>query len=175
MATTADWAPTTKEVGARLRARLTTQYGGELEDFDDTTRPTGDQVEDLILQEVDTLGDVIGFNLDPRFWPAARRLVVIGTAMAVELGYYPEQVATGRSPYDRLKELYDDRLAALKTAVENGGSGGDDNAMGAMSPAGDAGHGLSDYPTSPFVIWDELATGCPVPPNTPAVGWGTNW
>jgi hypothetical protein len=56
---------------------------------------------------------------------AARRVAAIGTALLVELSYFPEQTATGRSPYDQLKELYDARFARLKAQIDEVNAGGE--------------------------------------------------
>ncbi|NAZ73858.1 hypothetical protein GTQ99_00235 [Kineococcus sp. T13] len=53
---------------------------------------------------------------------AAAELVALRAAMAVELSYFPEQIQTDSSPYDRLKELYDQGVkAALPRVTEESG------------------------------------------------------
>lgn len=141
-----DWAPAVAAVGARLRSRTKDRDGNELGTFTDTTRPTGDEVERLIAEEAGNVADVVGDDLDIKFWERAAAVTVLGTAAAVELTYFPEQVATGRSPYDQLKTLYTERLGNLKTAVEAGGGDTPGEGDATALPQG-------YFPDVPLVDW----------------------
>lgn len=119
----ADWAPTTSDVGALLRARTKDRSGNELGDFTANTRPTGVQVEALIEQatsDIDEALSVLG-PIPENLYGLARRVAGLGTALGVELGYFPEQVGTGRSPYAQIKDMYDDRLKVLRSSIEAAG------------------------------------------------------
>lgn len=123
MHTTADWAPTTADVGALLRARTKDENGNEVGDFTADTRPTGDQVEALIATASQDLADSLAVAVPEELFGAARRVSAYAVALEIELGYYPEQINTGRSPYAQLKAIYDERLLALRAALS--ASGGD--------------------------------------------------
>lgn len=150
---TDDWAPTVRDVGALLRSRTRDTNGNELGTFTRDTRPTDTQVVELIDMAAADLVDAVGTDdLPVRFRESASRVVTIGAALEVELTYFPEQVASERSPYDRLKALYDERLARLVTAVS----------VDIDVPGEDA---------------DEQGPSYAFPDRTytPMVGWDSNW
>lgn len=129
-----DWAPAVADVGAVLRARTKDTNGNELGTFTPNTRPTDAQVTSLIDTAAGDLASVVGSDLPEVTWPLAGSVTSIGAAMLVELSYFPEQVATGRSPYDQLAALYEQRLGRLKGAVIEAGGDVPDEA-GARPPA----------------------------------------
>jgi hypothetical protein len=116
-----DWAPTVAAVGALLRSRTVDRGGNELGTFTAETRPTGDQVTDLIAQAGGTAASWAGADLAEPIWPMAAAYVAIRAALLVELTYFPEQVATGRSPYAELKALADEQRKDLAGAISEAG------------------------------------------------------
>lgn len=120
------WTPGVDDVGSILRARTKDTSGNELGTFTPETRPTADQVTSLIAQAA---GDVTGaISKDPADMPTKahgpfKSVATVGAAMLVELSYFPEQVATGRSPYDQLAELYATRLGRLRGLLGLDGDG----------------------------------------------------
>lgn len=148
-----DYTPTVADVAAILRARTKTVGGEEAGTFNpegapqqDRTRPTAEQVTSLINS---TLGDVsasFGADIpdapgdDPALYrTSARKLAALAVALEVELSYFPEQVATGRSPYAQLKALYDDRSKRLLGVIFPGSGGGDGGGVAAQVPMPSAG------------------------------------
>jgi hypothetical protein len=121
---TSDWAPLVADVGAILRARTKDSNGNELGTFTANTRPTGDQIDELIETAITDIESEVG-SVPDVLQDAARRGAAIGTALLVELSYFPEQIANGRSPYDQLKELYDARFVRLKAQIDEVNSGGE--------------------------------------------------
>lgn len=126
-----DFTPVVADVAAFLRARTKTRGGAEAGTFNpeaaieqNITRPTSEQVLSLIEDSIsDTqaafgadIPDAPGEDVD-LFRSSVRRLSALGAALLVELTYYPEQVATGRSPYAQLKTLYDDRMKRLLATI----------------------------------------------------------
>lgn len=104
--------PSVDDVAAFIRARTTDDNGNQVGTFSDDTRPTADQVESLI--EHVTLGLTSRLGTVPTSEEhAARTVAAIGTAMLVELSYFPEQVRAEESAYSELKALYDENLLAL--------------------------------------------------------------
>lgn len=130
---TADWLPPVAAVGAVLRSRTKDDEGVEMGTFTPDTRPTGDQTSELIDQAQADVAAEVG-DVPEVLWPAARRVTALGAALQVELTYFPEQVATGRSPYEQLRDQYRDALTRLTAQVGEVNSGdvlgtGDDPGM----------------------------------------------
>lgn len=119
---TSDWPTSVAAVGSILRARTRDTQGNELGTFTADTRPTADQVLSLLNTAVGDLAAAVGADLPAAVWPQAAVVASYKAAMLVELSYFPEQVATGRSPYEQLRELYLEAMNSLKAAVvEEGG------------------------------------------------------
>lgn len=155
-----DWRPSVADVGAILRARTKDTTGTELGTFTADTRPTAAEVELIIAQALSDVELEVGEELPDRLHDTARRTVALGAAVTIELSYWPEQVALGRSPYAQLLALYQGSaghpgaLARLTAALAETGTDG----AGDESPFGDH----------------------PVMHSFPAdaggvVGWGTRW
>lgn len=118
---TSDYTPDVASVGALLRARTRDTNGNEIGTFTEQTRPTGDQVLSVIRTAVGDLSSAVGSDLVPAFHVAAQQLAAYRAAALIELSFFPEQVALGRSPYVQFLGLYNDALAALRTAIEADG------------------------------------------------------
>lgn len=120
---TSGYVPSIEEVAKLVRARTKARGSGgrEVGTFDDTTRPTGDDVTGLILNAVD---EVLGKVQEPEAGTAYERRVrgaiALYTAMLVELSFYPEQVERGQSPYASYEKLYESRIKALIAEGETG-------------------------------------------------------
>jgi hypothetical protein len=114
-----DWTPATTDVAALLRARTKDTNGNEVGDFNDDTRPTGAEVESLISSAVGEVSSRIGTDTpcEAGLLQRSKGSAALYAAMLVELSYFPEQVRTDRSPYDRYKELYDDGITSLSEEV----------------------------------------------------------
>lgn len=152
----ADWAATADDVAAILRARTTDNNGVELGQFTANTRPTLAAVNLLLASAGADVAVQLGVEdgvaeLPERYHLSAQRLAALWAAMEIELSYFPEQINTGRSPYNQLKELYDARLSSLIAILVEGGEIVD----GTSSP------GMPSY-------------GFPVNLGG-MVGWGTEW
>jgi len=113
----AGFLPLVSDVGAILRARTKDSNGNELGTFTTTTRPTFNQVQILISDAARDVTGLVDYDIPEESYPQARSVIALGAALLVELSYFPEQVASNRSPYDQLKALYDERLERLLTAV----------------------------------------------------------
>jgi hypothetical protein len=125
--TPADWTPTVREVGAKLRARTVDNAGNELGTFTSATRPTDTEVTDAIVEEVGALAAWVGPDLPPLLWPLARSAALARVAARIELDYWPEQVRSDRSPYTELaadRDREEARLAEAVASTVGTGSGG---------------------------------------------------
>lgn len=130
---TSDWTPNVADVGDVLRARTKDRSGNEVGTFTPDTRPTDTQVEGLINK---ALGDVAmrtGSDLPQAVWADAKSVATTRAAMLVELGYFPEQINRGTSPYPQLESMWKQDIADLVKAVTS--AGGDTPEPGApMKP-----------------------------------------
>ena len=126
------YLPTPTDVARLLRARTKDAHGQELGDWSDETRPTTEEVADLIDQAVGPVLARIGRldapeDMPERYAnviPAARHLVALGAAMLVEKSYFPEQVLSERSAYTAYQAEYADCLDSLIGGGEDGSGGG---------------------------------------------------
>lgn len=143
---TSDYTPDVASVGALLRARTRDTNGSEIGTFTEQTRPTGDQVQSLIRTAVSDLSSAVGSDLAAEYHAAAQTLAAYRAAALIELAFFPEQVATGRSPYAQLLELYNTALASLRLAVED--AGGDVPGQ----PGGEGG-AVPDAPAYAFPVY----------------------
>lgn len=148
-----DWVPNVSDVGAQLRSRTKDRNGNELGTFTSETRPTDTQVAVLARSATGRVEDAVGMTIPAGMEDRARDVAALGTALLVELAYYPEQVATGRSPYTELKTLYDEDLGRLTAAASAAGDPDAADGMGSLRPAGGFGdNGPVRNPYQPVTI-----------------------
>lgn len=136
-----DYTPTVDQVAAFIRARTKTQGGKEAGTFNpaaawedgsgDGTRPTTEQVDEVIGNTLPKLVGVLGVDIpdapgdDPDIYrDAAQRVAALRAAAFIELTYWPEQVNAGRSTYPQLKELLDEEWEQLLTDLGIGTDAG---------------------------------------------------
>jgi hypothetical protein len=110
-----DWAPDLTEVGALLRARTKDDVGNELGTFTEATRPTDENVLELIRQACD---DVLGLftveDVPASSQVMCRRAAALRTALSIEISYFPEQ-GNDNSPYLQLRQISD---AAIQQVIK---------------------------------------------------------
>jgi len=106
-----------EDVASLLRARTKDDSGNEVGDFNEDTRPTDTEVEDLIAQAASMVSAVANGDIPSRLVPFGQHVVALRTAMMVELTYWPEQVQRENSPYQYLRDMFLDALAEFKTAL----------------------------------------------------------
>ncbi len=135
-----DWTPSPDDVGSILRARTTDDAGKEQGRFTSETRPTAKDIEPLIDTVVSRILGKVGKPIPPEQHRFARRVAAAGVACKVELSYWPEQVAEGRSPYAELKVEFDEGVADLIVAAQNADNDDttDDNVLLTYSSFDDA-------------------------------------
>lgn len=114
---TTDYTPALEDVGVVTLSRTKDQYGNVVGTFDDTTTPTGDQVDELIAKATSRVSMKIGTDIPPVTWDDAKTLVAIRTAMFIEVTFFPEQISDNRSPYNILKEQYASELCDIQLAI----------------------------------------------------------
>lgn len=126
------YTPIRDEIARMLRARTTgPRRGGEIGEFTEGTNPTLSEVDNLINDAAALVHAHIGGQVVTEvLWPVGRRVVSLGTVLLIEAG--SEQVNQVR--YDRFKTLYDEALAALKSAMPGPQPGEDSDTANDASP-----------------------------------------
>lgn len=140
------YVPSRQDVGALIRLRTVTDGGQEAGTFNENTRPTGEQADRVIGQAVGEVTEVTGVDLPESVHNMVRSAVTLRAAMLIELSYFPGEQ---RSPYDQLEKLYNERIKALRLAVEQAGAGDepgavDDNKVASWGGFPAAGTGMTE-------------------------------
>jgi hypothetical protein len=105
-----------RDVGALLHAR-TNSGGTELGTFDENTRPTGEQVIELIEMAVGDLEARVPVEIPAEYKDAARRLVALQAATLIEASYFPNELETDRSAYRQYQAMYLNGVESLVAAL----------------------------------------------------------
>jgi hypothetical protein len=165
-----EWKPNVDQVAAMLRARTQDDQMQEVGTFTDATRPTDVQVQELINSASAAFAaEAGGEPCTETLGLAAQGHIALTAAMLVELSYFPEQVASSRSPFDQLKELWDAQHEGIVSAVSfscgSGQSPGTDGGGGMAMPrwSYDEPWGLAweavRAPAAEFRVWCETWVG----------------
>lgn len=162
-----DYSPSVDQVGALLRTR-TTERGssGEAGTFTENTRPTHDEVVDLIDLATRDVQIKLGTTIPAALVQDARQTIALRAAMLVELSFYGDQISVSRSPYTELKALYKEALDALVSAKKDLGA---DQQPGTPDDLSDAGLPSWSFPS---LSADPHVPGSELPVTTdPATAW----
>jgi len=131
-----EWKPSVADVAAHIRARTKDAGGNEVGTFDETTRPTGDEVELLIDKAVRRVQTQVGEPCNETLREDAGAAAALYAAMLVEQSYFPEQTAPTGSSFNSLNTLWKELIAVLDKEVaricggEAGGEGGTPSGAG---------------------------------------------
>jgi hypothetical protein len=123
-----DYTPTLDQVAAHIMARTVNQYGVRQGTFTPDTTPTDTEATAIIAETMNEIADIVGDDIPDFFWDDASSVAAIKVASQIELSFYPEQVQTNRSPYDRLLAKYEEAMVNLAKQV----AGADDSSTGAV-------------------------------------------
>lgn len=115
-----EWTPTTADIAALLRARTRDASGAELCEFSADTRPTKEQVASVVQRAAEEISGRIGDEVPASKHGLARSAVAYLAAYLIEISYYPEQAAEGRSPADHLERKYREAVQAIEHAAGRG-------------------------------------------------------
>lgn len=116
---TSDFKPTVDEVGRRLAARtMVASTGQRIGTFNDETRPTGEEVLELIEDALTVVGAAVGVDLDAEYVPMARSAVISYVCMTIEMSYFPESTEAGDSAFRAFKERYTQQIEFIGKAIE---------------------------------------------------------
>jgi len=111
------YAPNVAQVARKILSRTRDQYGNTLGTFNTNTTPTEQQVSAIILDVLPNVADEVGDEIPPEYFDDAAEVVALRAAMQVELDFFPDQVATDRSPYPQLADLYEKELERLRQSI----------------------------------------------------------
>lgn len=111
--------PTIAAVGALLHAR-TNVMGQERGTFDADTRPTADEVEQLIEQAVADVASRVGESIPAGRASEATRLAALQTAALIEASYFPHELDSDRSAYRQYSAMYLSGITALQQSIPGG-------------------------------------------------------
>lgn len=113
-------APTVREVAALLESRTRNSRSGMLEKtFNEETRPTAEQVLELIEDAVEEVRTDLGTESVPEpVKGQVRSLIALVTAMKIEESFYTEQMESSKSPYKVFQGQYERRLDRVIKSIE---------------------------------------------------------
>jgi hypothetical protein len=158
-----DWEPTVADIGRKLRSRTKDTNGDEVGTFTSATRPDGDEVAAIIREETTAIAGFVGPDIPISLYGVARTAALNRIAARIELDYFPEQIPTGRSPYEQLiadRDVWEQRLVtAVREHTASGEAGG--SAIGAFTTTSDA---------SLASVISVVGNGADIPPYSPT-GW----
>ncbi len=114
------FTPTVAVLANIMRARTTGPNGAATGQFTDDTEPTADQVQEAIFVALDDLTGRIGTVIPQHQHGLARNAIAYNAAHALELGYFPEQLQSERSPAIEYDRKWRDAMTALQQATGQG-------------------------------------------------------
>jgi hypothetical protein len=92
--------------------------GEELGVFNQHTRPTGDQVEELIDLAVADVSMRVGESMPTSLEGSAQRVAALRAAGEIERSYIPEQSEDGQSIYQTLRLTYEEEVQKLAQTMQ---------------------------------------------------------
>jgi hypothetical protein len=134
------WEAEVADVAALLPQRTKGEWGTDGE-FTDQTTPSQKQVERILEQAASRIAGKLNLKngediCDNGPIELASEVHALRAAMMVELTYFANQLRTDQSPYEKIKEQYDEGIKDLVTDYENMCGGGGDDLAGEKRPSG---------------------------------------
>jgi hypothetical protein len=106
--------PSVIDVAILERTRTISAGGAELGTFDETTRPTAAEVEELIDVALNEVLLQIPANIDPAAYSPTLRLIALRAATLVEISFFRDQAeAAGGGTASTLNQMFQADLAGL--------------------------------------------------------------
>jgi len=118
MADLADVTPSVDQVAALITSRTVDQYGNELGEFTDETRPTDVQVANLCVVAAGDALIALGVDaveLPVEFVDEVRQLAAVRCAALIQWSYFPEQATAATSAAATFAAVY---LAGVEELTE---------------------------------------------------------
>jgi hypothetical protein len=114
---TLPYMPLVSDVGALLNSRTKDKNGNYAGTFTADTRPTFEQVSQLIQQAADDITAGLDTDIPEGAWRFVKEAIKTRAAMLVELSFYSDQVNTQRSVYPQLQEDLKELLPQIERSV----------------------------------------------------------
>lgn len=156
--------PTVDDVAALLRARTQDDNDQEIGTFDDTTRPTGSEVDRIIKQAAtvvyNSTGNLVALSCEnaDQIREGAKYLISLLACCLVELSYFPEQVRSDRSAFQQYYDIFTNEVTGMPALVQ----AVNECTSGEVEPGGDA-------EGSTRAAWEFMTDAGGL------VGWMTKW
>jgi hypothetical protein len=134
------WEATVEDVAALLPQRTKGEWGKD-GGFDEETTPTASQVQNLLDKAKARIAGKLNLKDGEDICPTgpidlAKEVHALRAAMMVELTFFMNQLRTDQSPYEKIKEQYDEGLSDLVTDYENECGEGSGALGGEKMPSG---------------------------------------
>lgn len=134
------WEATVEDVAALLPQRTKGEWGTDGA-FTDKTTPTKDQVQNLLDKAAGRIGGKLNLKDGEDICAdgpleLAEEVHALRAAMMVELTFFANQLRTDQSPYEKLKEQYDEGMKDLVVDFENMCGSGGEGVGGEKMPSG---------------------------------------
>lgn len=139
------WEADAQDVAELLPQRTKGEWGkGESREFTADTTPTLEQVEDITRKAALRVATKLRVTEDDDICEdgpieLAEEVAALRAAMMVELTFFMNQIRTDQSPYEKLKEQFDEAMVDLTEAYKDqcDGSGSDgEGPLGEEMPRG---------------------------------------
>lgn len=114
------FVPTVAALAAVMRARTLGAGNTITGQFSDETTPTADQAQEIILRATGDITGRVGTQIPDTQRELARSAILYKAAYLIELGYFPEQIDTDRSPADHYNSLWREALTGLEQSLGKG-------------------------------------------------------
>jgi hypothetical protein len=145
------YLPSLSEVGKVNLGRTYNDVGIKTGTFTETTNPTAEQVQSIIRDAADDVRRQIGTVIPDDLVDDARRVVAVRAAMIIELSLFASEVATQRSPYQQIRDMYKELISSLQSAVAAEEAGEDPR-----SEMGDSGGAQFSFPAPAGFLTREM-------------------
>lgn len=149
------YTPSRDAVATLVRTRTVDSNGNELGAFSVNTRPNIAQADAVILDAMNEAYPFFGLNIPDApgdktlpgydadaLRKAASQAVAYRAAALIELSYFPEQVAAGRSPYQQYEDTWERMVKSLSSSIQEAGGG---DAADSGSGSGGDGYQMASF------------------------------
>lgn len=109
--------PTLPQIGQVIMSRTKNRFGKLTGTFTSETTPDTVQAGQIARNAAQDIATQVGDTVPPALVDDAQRVTAIRAAMLIELGFFSDQVNSGRSIYPQLKLDYEEALMRLQTAI----------------------------------------------------------
>lgn len=133
----ADWTPTVTDVANLTFARAKGRWTGGDSSVNPLAFDQPDRVTAVIAIATGLVAPQLGGDgLNETFWPAAKSLICLKTAMLIEPGAWPEQAKPDKSAWEQWQAQYDVDMPAIVKAVVRFGDDASDDPGASQLPIG---------------------------------------